>query len=85
MPEMHLRQPQFTYSPCGPFTKHKQGIQKFMQTGDTNYINKNELDKPSFFCFFNWYSLHASLNSHYDAWSYKKRKHKKVKAYRKSI
>ena len=35
--------------------------------------------------FFNWYSLHARLNSHYEAWSYKKRKHKKVKAYRKSI
>ena len=27
MPEMHLRQPHFTYSPCGPFTKHKQRIQ----------------------------------------------------------
>ena len=26
MPEMHLRQPQFTYSACGPFTKHKQRI-----------------------------------------------------------
>ena len=41
MPEMHLRQPGFTYSPCGPFTKHKQKIQKFMQTGDINYIYKN--------------------------------------------
>ena len=29
MPEMHLRQPQFTYSACRPFTKHKQRIQKF--------------------------------------------------------
>ena len=38
-----------------------------------------------FFFFFNWYSLHARLNSHYEAWSYKKRKHKKVKAYRKPI
>ena len=37
-----------------------------------------------FFFFFNWYSLHARLNSHYEAWSCKKRKHKKVKAYRKS-
>ena len=37
------------------------------------------------FFFFNWYSLQARLNSHYEAWSYKKRKHKKVKAYRKSI
>ena len=48
MPEMHLRQPGFTYSACGPFTKHKQIIQKFMQTGDTNYIYRNELDKSSF-------------------------------------
>ena len=38
MPEIHLRQPQFTYSACGPFTKHKQRIQKFKETGDTNYI-----------------------------------------------
>ena len=48
MPEMHLRQPQFTYSACGPFTKHKQRIQKFKETGDTNYINENELDKSYF-------------------------------------
>ena len=48
MSEMHLRQPQFTYSACGPFTKHKQRLQKFMQTGDTNYIYKNELDKACF-------------------------------------
>ena len=48
MPEMHLRQPGFTYSACGPFTKHKQRIQKFMQTEDTNYIYKNELDKAYF-------------------------------------
>ena len=48
MPEMHLRQPQFTYSACGRFTKHKQRIQKFKETGDTNYIYKNELDKACF-------------------------------------
>ena len=48
MPEMYLRQPQFTYSACGPFTKHKQKIQKFKETGDTNYIYKNELDKACF-------------------------------------
>ena len=48
MPEMHLIQPQFTYSACGPFTKHKQRIQKFKETGDTNYICKNELDKACF-------------------------------------
>ena len=44
-PEMHLKQPEFTYSVCGPFTKNKEGIQKFKETGDTKYIYKNELDK----------------------------------------
>ena len=48
MPEMPLQQPQFTYGACGPFTKHKQRIQKFKETGDTNYIYKNELDKACF-------------------------------------
>ena len=48
MLEMHLRQPQFTYSCCGPFTNHKQRIQKFKETGDTNYIYKNELEKACF-------------------------------------
>ena len=44
MPEMHLKQPGFTYSACGPFTKYKKRIQKFKETGDTSYIYKNELD-----------------------------------------
>ena len=48
VPEMHLRQPIFTHSACGPFTKHKQRIQKFKETGDTNYIYKNQLDKACF-------------------------------------
>ena len=43
MPEMHLRQPGFTYSACGLFTKNKQRIQKFMQTGHTSYIYRNEM------------------------------------------
>ena len=48
MPEMHLRQPQFVYSGCGPFTRHKERIKKFKQTGDTRYIYRNELDKACF-------------------------------------
>ena len=48
MPEMHLRQPQFVYSACGPFTRHKEIIKKFKQTGDTRYIYRNELDKACF-------------------------------------
>ena len=46
--EMHLNQPGFTYSACGPFTKSKQRIQKFKETRDTSYIYKNELDKACF-------------------------------------
>ena len=48
MPEMHLRQPGFIYSVCGPFTKHAERIKKFKQTGNTLYIFKNELDKACF-------------------------------------
>ena len=48
MPEMHLRQPGFTYSACGPFTKNKERIQRFKETEDTSYIYKNELDKACF-------------------------------------
>ena len=38
MPEMHLTRPGFTYSACGAFTKNKERIQKFTQTGDSRYI-----------------------------------------------
>ena len=48
MPEMHLRQPGFTYSACDPFTKNKERVQKFMQTGNTDFIYKNGLGKASF-------------------------------------
>ena len=45
MPEMHLRQP---YSACRPFTKNKERIKKFKETGDSRYICQNELHKTSF-------------------------------------
>ena len=48
MAEMHLKQPGFTYSACGLFTKNKERIQKIKETGDTSYIYKNELDKACF-------------------------------------
>ena len=48
MPEIHLRQPGFTYSGCGPFTKSKERIQRFKQTVDSRYIYRNELDKACF-------------------------------------
>ena len=48
MPGMHLKQPGFTYSACGPFTKNKERIQKFMETGNTDFTYRNELDKACF-------------------------------------
>ena len=48
MPEMNLRQPGFTYSACGPFTKNKDRIQRFKKIGDWQYIYQNELDKACF-------------------------------------
>ena len=48
MAEIHLRQPQFVYSACGPFTRQKERIKKFKRTGDTRYIYRNELDKACF-------------------------------------
>ena len=47
MPKMHLRQPEFTYNACGLFTK-KERIEKNMQTGNTDFIYQNELNKPYF-------------------------------------
>ena len=48
MPEMHLKQVGFTYSACGLFTRNKERIKMFMQTGNTDFIYKNELDKTCF-------------------------------------
>ena len=48
-PEAHLKDLKVgTYSACGPFTKNKDRINKFIRTGDTNYIYKTELDKVCF-------------------------------------
>ena len=48
MPEMHLRQPGFTFSACEPFTKNKEKIQKFKETQDSRYIYQKEPDKACF-------------------------------------
>ena len=48
MPELHLKQPGFSYSACGPFTRNKKRIEKFMQTGNTVFIYRNELGKACF-------------------------------------
>ena len=45
---MHLKQPGITYSACGPFNKIKERIEKFMKTGNTEFILKNELEKACF-------------------------------------
>ena len=64
MPEMHWKQPGFTYSACGAFTKNKERIEKFMQTGNLDFIYKNELDKA---CF-----QHDMLLTWYGVWQIKR-------------
>ena len=48
MPELHLKQPKFTYSASGPFTEHFDRIQKFRETGNLKHLYRNELDKACF-------------------------------------
>ena len=48
MHEMHLKQPGFTYSACGLFSKNKEKIEKFMRTGNTDFICKNVFNKACF-------------------------------------
>ena len=48
MLEMHLKQPGFICSACGPFTKNKEIIEKIMPSGKTDFIYRNELDKSCF-------------------------------------
>ena len=48
IPKLHLKQPVFTYSACGPFTRNKERTGKFMQTANTDFTYRNELDKACF-------------------------------------
>ena len=48
MSEMHLTQTGFTYSASGPFTKKKERIRNFNETGDSRYIYQNKLEKACF-------------------------------------
>ena len=48
MPELHLKQRVFTYSACGPFNRNEERMEKFMQSANTDFIYRNELDKACF-------------------------------------
>ena len=49
MPDAHLKDLKVgIYSACGPVIQNKDSINEFIQTGDTNYIYKIELDKVCF-------------------------------------
>ena len=52
LPEMYLKQPGFTYSACGSFTKNKEKRRKIkkqkQKIGDSRNIYRNELDKACF-------------------------------------
>ena len=61
MSKMNLKQPGYTYNACCLFTKNKVVIEKFMQTGNTNYIYKNGLDKACI-SYDMAYGKHKDLN-----------------------
>ena len=46
MTNLHLKEPRFTYSACGPFTKRPERNQKFIETENSKHLYRNELDKP---------------------------------------
>ena len=46
--ELHLKQLEFTYSACRPFTKHREKIQQFREAGNLKYLYRNELGKTCF-------------------------------------
>ena len=48
MQKLHLRPPGCNYSECRPFTKHRERIQKFRETGNLKHLCRNELDKACF-------------------------------------
>ena len=48
LPELHLKQPGFTYRACGTFTKHRERIEKFRETSNLKHLYRNELDKACF-------------------------------------
>ena len=48
MPEMHLKQPGFTYSACGSFSKKKEGFEKFIKSGNTDFSYKTDCYKTCF-------------------------------------
>ena len=61
------------------------GIQRYSQEFFAQTIKLLSKEQIAVIFFVNWDSLHARLNSHYEPWSYKKKNHKKMKVYRKSI
>ena len=48
MSELYLKQPAFTHSACGSFTKHRERIQKFREAGNLKHLCRNELGKACF-------------------------------------
>ena len=48
MPELDLKQPGFTYSPCGPFNNERQRTENFRETGNLKHFYRNELVKARF-------------------------------------
>ena len=48
IPEMHLKQPGFSWCACGSFTTSKERIERFLQKGNADYTCKDDFDKACF-------------------------------------
>ena len=81
MSEMHLKQSGFTYRACGPFTKKKERIKKFKETGDSRYIYQNEFDKSCFqhdVAYGDFKDLTHSIREYFEKLAFKKYKKTKL-------
>ena len=81
MSEMHLKQSGFTYRACGPFTKKKERIKKFKETGDSRYIYQNEFHKSCFqhdVAYGDFKDLTHSVWEYFEKLSFKKYKKTKL-------
>ena len=66
MPEMHLKQPGYTYSACGPFTKNKERCHPFSKIFNKNTVKRSfssARNMAAFITFYNQIVLNSSIEN----------------------
>ena len=71
------------YKPISLLPVCSKTFEKYIQYQFTSLME--EYVNTSLAFLKNWDSLHTMPSSHYNAWSYNKKKHKNIAAYRKSV